>query len=177
MQYTKEQLSEILKKHKAWRYGEAGGERADLREANLRGANLCEADLCEADLRGANLCEANLCGANLRGANLCEADLCEANLCEANLCEADLREANLNHCAGNKRQIKSLFISEKWAITYTAEYLQIGCQRHKFADWWGFDDATISKMDISALMFWREMKDFIKMTVERFPAVKTGKEQ
>jgi hypothetical protein len=28
----------------------------------------------------------------------------------------------------------------------------------------------------TALKFWRECKEFIKMTVEKFPATKTGKE-
>lgn len=58
-------IKEILDKHKKWLLGEGGGERADLRGANLRGANLCDADL-----RGTALCDANL-----RGADLCDADL------------------------------------------------------------------------------------------------------
>ena len=79
--------------------------RANLREANLRGANLGEANLREANLReanlrGADLREANLRGADLReadlgGANLGGADLGGANLWGANLREADLREATL----------------------------------------------------------------------------------
>ena len=50
----KEELKKIIEKHESWLAGE-GGEKADLREANLRGADLREADLCGADLRGANL--------------------------------------------------------------------------------------------------------------------------
>ena len=50
---------------------------ADLRDANLRGANLRDADLRDADLRGANLYGANLRDANLRGANLYGANLTE----------------------------------------------------------------------------------------------------
>ena len=46
----KEELQEILKKHKKWLAGEDGGVRANLRRANLR-----EADLRRADLSGANL--------------------------------------------------------------------------------------------------------------------------
>ena len=68
---------------------------ADLREANLYEANLYEANLYGADLREANLYEANLYGADLRGADLREANLYEANLYGADLREANLYEANL----------------------------------------------------------------------------------
>lgn len=37
---TRTELSEILERHRKWLAGEAGGQRADL-----RGADLCEADL------------------------------------------------------------------------------------------------------------------------------------
>ncbi len=82
---TKEQLDEILKKHKMWLKNEPGGERADLRgadlwRANLWGADLWRADLREADLRGADLREANLWGADLQGADLRGAILWGANL-------------------------------------------------------------------------------------------------
>ena len=56
-------IKEILEKHKKWLLGEGGGERA-----NLRNADLCDANLRDADLRGANLY-----GADLRGADLCDA--------------------------------------------------------------------------------------------------------
>lgn len=85
----KEKLEKILEKHKLWVFGE-GGEKAnlkgaDLREANLRGADLCEANLLGADLRGSCLREANLRGANLRGANLRGADLYDVNFEGTNL--------------------------------------------------------------------------------------------
>ena len=75
----------ILEKHAKWARGEDGGERADLRNANLYGA-----DLRNADLRNANLSNADLYGADLRNA-----DLSNANLRNADLCDADLRKANL----------------------------------------------------------------------------------
>lgn len=81
---TKEQLNEILDKHKKWLNDEPGGERA-----NLWGADLWGADLRGADLRGANLWGANLWGANLQQANLRGADLREADLREADLRGAD----------------------------------------------------------------------------------------
>ena len=59
-------LKAILESHKQWLDSDGEvGERADLLDADLRGANLYEADL-----RGANLREADLCGADLRGAYL-----------------------------------------------------------------------------------------------------------
>ncbi|EEN6493926.1 pentapeptide repeat-containing protein [Salmonella enterica] len=110
-------LSKILEEHKVWITSmRESGSSADLRDANLFDANLCDADLrdanlcganlCDADLRDANLCGADLCGANLfdadlRDANLCGADLCGANLFDANLCGADLRGADL--CDANLR--------------------------------------------------------------------------
>jgi len=94
--------------------------RADLREANLNGANLSEADLTKANLRRANLMSADLNdaslyladlrgallngaklrnadigGANLSGADLRGADIRWANISEANLSSANLRGANL----------------------------------------------------------------------------------
>lgn len=113
---SKEELQEILERHKKWMFRECGGCRAclnevnlreaDLREADLRwanlrgadlkGANLREANLREADLKWANLVGADLSGAYLNGANLRGADLREANLREANLRGADLKWANLD---------------------------------------------------------------------------------
>ena len=92
---TKEQLNKVLEKHKKWLNDEPGGERANLRGADLRGANLRGASLREADLWGANLREADLRGANLRGANLQGANLRGADLQEANLWGANLQGANL----------------------------------------------------------------------------------
>ena len=90
-----QELQIILEKHKRWLNGEYGGERADLRGANLRradlsGANLRRADLSGADLRGANLSEANLSEADLSGADLRGASLRGASLRGANMIKSDL---------------------------------------------------------------------------------------
>jgi uncharacterized protein YjbI with pentapeptide repeats len=112
---SKEELQEILEKHKMWLVDREGGEKAnlsnavltnvDLHAANLGKANLSKADLSRANLHGAGLCEANLSGASLIYSDLSHADLCKANLSGANLsgCDlswailyrANLREANL----------------------------------------------------------------------------------
>ena len=90
---TREELQEILDKHKKWLNNEYGGENADLSYADLSYADLSYADLRGADLRGADLSYANLRGADLRGADLSYADLTDANLRYANLRYADLRYA------------------------------------------------------------------------------------
>ncbi|EDF4547913.1 pentapeptide repeat-containing protein [Salmonella enterica] len=95
-------LSKILEEHKVW----ITSMREIGSRANLRGADLCGANLYGANLRGADLCGANLYGANLRGADLCDAnlrgaDLCDANLRGADLCDANLRGADL--CDANLR--------------------------------------------------------------------------
>ena len=56
----KGKLDEIIKRHKMWIAGEAGGKRADLHGADLQWADLRSADLHGADLRGADLRGANL---------------------------------------------------------------------------------------------------------------------
>ncbi len=68
---------------------------ADLRLADLRGANLRRADLGMANLRGANLRRADLGMANLRDADLRGANLRDADLLGADLLGADLRRADL----------------------------------------------------------------------------------
>lgn len=100
MRMTKEALLEIVEKHKLWLINVVGGERANLSDAYLRGADLRDASLGYANLRGADLSSADLSNAylrdtNLRGANLLGADLSSANLSDANLSYADLRGADL----------------------------------------------------------------------------------
>ena len=93
-------LKKILDEHLLWLNGE-GGSRANLSNADLRGANLSNADLFGANLRcanlsGADLSGADLSGADLRGADLSGADLRCANLRGADLSGADLRGADLS---------------------------------------------------------------------------------
>ena len=78
-------LKKILDEHLLWLNG-TGGSRANLRDADLSGA----------DLRGANLRNADLFGANLRGANLCDADLRCADLRNADLCGASIDQMMWN---------------------------------------------------------------------------------
>ena len=110
------ELSKILDKHKLWLESERGGERADLRHANLgyadlRHANLGYAYLGSANLGYADLRHANLGSADLGHADLRHVDLGHADLRHANLGYADLRHANLDFsclplwCGGLKMHI------------------------------------------------------------------------
>ena len=126
---TKKEI-EILQRHAKWLQNEEGGEKANLRGANLRGANLWGADLRGANLWGANLRGADLWGANLRGANLWDADLRVANLRGANLRDADLRGANLRGAAGKILSFGP--IGSRQGITYVTKtertiHVRCGC--------------------------------------------------
>jgi uncharacterized protein YjbI with pentapeptide repeats len=81
--------------------------RANLCNANLRGADLDEAYLTKADLRGADLTEANLRGAILSMANLHEAKLGSANLAGAYLFATTLTEANLRRTNLHEAKLES----------------------------------------------------------------------
>ena len=120
------------------------------------------------DLSGANLSRVDLSGANLS-----EANLSEANLSRVDLSGANLSEANLWGATGNMDQLKSIFL-EEYPITYTSEYLQIGCQKHLIHEWLYFDDREILAMGgKTALNFWIKYKDYLMTTIELSPATPT----
>jgi hypothetical protein len=129
-----------------------GGERADLSYANLS-----YADLSSADLRYANLSYADLSAADLRYANLRYANLSDVRLCGV---------------VGNMGVVRSIQL-ETYAITYTFDTLQIGCERHVIEEWKKFDDQRIIEMEgKEALKFWRKWKDTIMLLIEMAPADK-----
>ncbi len=185
-------LSKILEEHKVWITSmRESGSRADLCDADLRGANLCDADLRGANLCGANLCDADLCGADLRGADLRDADLFGANLCGANLrganlCGADLRDADLfgadllgadlrganlrdadlrgaNLCGANLPDLTFVILGEKYFISITnGEYVRAGCQNHTVEEWRKYSKQEIAEMDgRKALKFYPRLLDII----------------
>ncbi|ENV2454707.1 pentapeptide repeat-containing protein [Salmonella enterica] len=175
-------LSKILEEHKVWITSmRESGSRADLRgadlyganlcDANLRGADLCGANLRGADLRGANLCGADLCGADLYGADLRGADLYGANLCDANLYGADLCGANLcganlcgaNLCGADLPDLTFVILGEKYFISITnGEYVRAGCQNHTVEEWRKYSKQEITEMDgRKALKFYPRLLSII----------------
>ena len=89
-------IETILKEHGYACLYDADLRYADLRGANLHGACLYDADLRDAYLGYADLSDAYLGGANLHGAYLGYADLSDAYLSDAYLRGADLSGANLS---------------------------------------------------------------------------------
>ncbi len=107
-----EQLKEILEEHRKWVESDGKeGERADLREANLRGVNLHEANL-----QGAYMIKADLQEANLVGANLQEATPLGANFQGAVLRDANLQGTKLVTTRGlTARQVKA---AKNWELAF-----------------------------------------------------------
>ena len=127
-----------------------------------------------ANLAHAYLANAYLAGADLAHANLALAYLAGAYLANANLAGADLAGADLNGITGLNDWIKCIQI-EDWPITYTAEVMQIGCQRHPLDAWQNFSDAEIRAMSgREALAFWTKWKEWIFQTIEMAPAKPTA---
>jgi hypothetical protein len=133
---TQEELNKILENHKKWLNNEDDGIRADLRDANLSGANLSGADLRDANLSGANLRDANLSGANLSGADLAGA-------------------------IGNNKEVKSLQLGKYYITILVGIKIHIGCQDRTVEEWENFTDKEISEMDTGALEWWKEWKEVI----------------
>ncbi len=161
----------------------------DLRVATLRHADLRDATLCYADLMGAYLRDAGLSGADLsftdlrytvlRDATLRDATLRDAILRRADLRGVDLRDADLRDVIGNGREIKTV-LTNVWIVTYTADIMQIDCQRHAIKDWWGFDDTTISDMtylNSKTLEWWRQWKPILRQIIVTSPATQTNNKE
>jgi hypothetical protein len=121
---------------------------------NLNGVHLSGAMLSMLDLSWIHLRDADLSRADLKGANFSGADLKGANF----------SDADLNAVVGNMREIKSMQV-DTWSVVWTADTLQIGCQRHPIADWWEFDDDKIAKMDERALPWWRKWKPLLQSII------------
>jgi hypothetical protein len=97
MQFTQDELNELLQKPKPLNLAGFDLSKADLSGADLSGAYLNAAKMRYADLSKANLSDTNLSGANLHGAILSEADLGDANLHGADLSGAKLNNARLHY--------------------------------------------------------------------------------
>jgi len=97
MQFTQEELDELLKSPQTLNLAGADLSKADLSRTNLSGAYLNAAKLRYAILTSANLSDVNLSSANLHGAILSGADLSDSNLRGADLSGTKLNNARLHY--------------------------------------------------------------------------------
>lgn len=87
-------------------------EKPDLSGADLKEADLSGANLRKTDLRKANLNGASLYGADLREANLSRADLRETNLKEADLSGADLSRSDFRRASLRRTNLTRTYIGK-----------------------------------------------------------------
>ena len=166
MAMTQKEFNKIVASHTLWLTGKGGNQ-----------ANLCQADLRGIVARGTDLTGANLTGANLTWAILTGTDLTGANLTGANLTGTDLTGAILTGAElpayGDMVYLKTMQL-DKWAIGYTYDTLQIGCQRHPIAKWnkWGTPTGRrwIAQMAPDALEWADRNLALILQVIERNPA-------
>ena len=120
---TSEEIKKVLDLHKKWLNNEDGGERANLRWADLSCVNLSGAKLSRADMR-----ETTLRLADLRGADLRETTLRLADLRGVNLTRADLRGADLDlscfplWCGGSKFKCDTKLVYQLLAHICTLDF-------------------------------------------------------
>jgi uncharacterized protein YjbI with pentapeptide repeats len=152
--------------------------RTNLSRANLSRTDLSGADLSWADLSGAYLSRTNLSRTDLSGADLSWADLSGAylsrtNLSRANLSRTDLSGANLL-AYGDMKYLRTMQI-DTWAIGYTHDTLQIGCQRHAIDKWrkWDTDAGRkwIAAMDDNALEWAERNLALVLQIIDANPAL------
>ena len=106
--------------------------------------------------------------------------LCRADLSGADISDANISDADLAGCIGNMRAIRSMQI-DTWPVTYTANTLQIGCQRHPIAKWreWGTEAGRrwIAAMDGKALEWAERNLALVMAMIDANPATPTGHEK
>jgi uncharacterized protein YjbI with pentapeptide repeats len=160
--------AEQLQQHADW-LRNGTGKRIEAVGANLIRAYLSGAYLSRAYLSGAYLSGAYLRGANLSRAYLSGANLSGAYLIGADLSGAYLSGAYLSGAIGNKREIKSAQF-DRWAVTWSADVLAIGCQQHAIEKWRNADPRWIAAMDSGATDWWSRYGELVLQLIDASPA-------
>jgi uncharacterized protein YjbI with pentapeptide repeats len=129
--------------HKIW--SRTSFEWADLRSAELQGADLKGTNLRSADLQGANLQGANLQETNLRAGNLWGANLSQADLTGADMRRAVLSWAGLNGAILNEANLNSVSM-----ISASLRKVEMNNTRIQWADLSGsfLNESNLVKADL-----------------------------
>lgn len=102
---TQIELNKIIENHQHYLNKDIDGwknMRADLSYENLSRLDLKNADLREANLCGAFCCYTNLCGVDLRNADFREVNMFGANLRDANLFGVNFKNAKIIYAETNE---------------------------------------------------------------------------
>ena len=158
-----EELKIILDNHAKYLTRD-GGERADLRYANLSSANLRSANLRYANLSYADLSYADLRYANLRYASLRYADLSYTDLRYATLSYADLRSANLSYA--DLRSANLRYAIGQYYITQRTDGYQFFLVQDESKNW--FIRAGCQYMTIE------DYREYVKEYSDESKRIETG---
>ena len=83
---------------------------------------------------------------------------------------ADIWGVSLGGVEGEKIEIQEIpiqILTEEYSVIIFDSHMQIGCEFHSLADWWGFDNKRIAEMDgIRAAHFWKTWKAPLKAICE-----------
>lgn len=171
-----EELTAILAKHRRWLDEEEGGERADLRDTDLRFQDLRGERLLSALLTGSDFTCSDLAGAGHRNAGMFGTDLTDVDASLADMRGTNLAGARLQGLAGmwlvtgNRSEIKALQV-DSWDIAYTATHMQIDGELHPLEKRWVFTDEEISNMFLMAPSWRKAWKPILQRIVAASPAV------
>ena len=128
----------------------------DLSCSDLSGSDLSGSILRDSNLRGSDLRGSNLSGSILRGSNLSSSDLRGSDLSGS-----DLRDSNLMNVCGNNKEIRTIQTG-CYICNLTKDFMQIGCKKHTYKEWFEFTDKRIENMDgQTAVEFWGKYKDLL----------------
>lgn len=149
--------------------------RANFYKAGMQAAEFFNCDLTSSDMTDTELKETRFIDCDLKDVDF-EGAICEStrfsgsDLRGANFKGVDLSSCGFYGTIGNRKQIKNIHVCGEYPIAYTKTQLQIGCENHSITDWWDFNDPQIKGLGVGALDFWLANKDYIRMTIERYPA-------
>ena len=133
----------------------------------------CDENASDAVKLGLAVVAAVKAKAYLSWADLSGAYLSRTNLSRANLSRTDLSGANLL-AYGDMKYLRTMQI-DTWAIGYTHDTLQIGCQRHAIDKWrkWDTDAGRkwIAAMDDNALEWAERNLALVLQIIDANPAL------
>ena len=138
---TNEQFQKL--KNGSWKEDQ---ELKEILSTKSKCIDLSCSDLSGSDLSGSILRDSNLSSSDLRGSDLSG---------------SDLRDSNLMNVCGNNKEIRTIQTG-CYICNLTKDFMQIGCKKHTYKEWFEFTDKRIENMDgQTAVEFWGKYKDLL----------------